>query len=176
MGGRLLALRWVLEGPDEMLASKPRCSGKTCSRKFPKYDTLAQQAKQIARASWPQCRRCPRPTTTRRSKPRCSPSWRTIGAAQELILREMAVRREPADMIFPPLRKTKDIQRSLPEGRLLLAFFNTSRGGLYGFLFSRDKYAAWQVAFADAGTQAIARWCCATWATSSKTISSVRPS
>ena len=63
-----------------------------------------------------------------------------------MILREIAVRREPAELVFPPLRKTKDLQQALPAGHALLAFFATSNDNLYGFLFSKDKYAMWNVA------------------------------
>jgi hypothetical protein len=54
------------------------------------------------------------------------------------------VRRDPADIVFPPLRNTKDIQQALPEGQVLLAFFATSRH-MYAFLYSREKYANWQI-------------------------------
>ena len=62
-----------------------------------------------------------------------------------MVLREIAVRREPVEMIFPPLRRTKDIQLALPEGHALLAFFATSNDNLYGFMFSKQKYAMWRV-------------------------------
>ena len=57
----------------------------------------------------------------------------------------MAVRRDPAEIAFPPLKTTAEIQKSLPPGHALLVFFATSRN-LYAFLLNHDKYAAWQVA------------------------------
>ena len=57
----------------------------------------------------------------------------------------MAVRREPAEIAFPPLKTTAEIQKSLPPGHALLVFFSTSEN-LYAFLLNRDKYASWQVA------------------------------
>ncbi len=68
-------------------------------------------------------------------------------------MREMAVRRDPAAIAFPPLRTTAEIQKSLPPGHALLVFFATSRN-LYAFLLNREKYATWQVA---ATPQAIAK-------------------
>jgi hypothetical protein len=67
-----------------------------------------------------------------------------LSMQQEAILREMAVRREPAGLVFPPLRSTQDIQKSLPPGHALLAFFVT-RGQLYGFLLNNEKYTYWPV-------------------------------
>ena len=77
----------------------------------------------------------------------------TIGRKQEMVLREMAVRRDPAAIAFPPLKTTAEIQKSLPPGHAMLIFFATSRN-LYAFLLSREKYATWQVASTP---QALAR-------------------
>ena len=67
-----------------------------------------------------------------------------VSLQQEAILREMAVRREPAGLVFPPLRTTADVQKSLREGEALLAFFSTQRH-LYGFLLNNKQYTYWQV-------------------------------
>ena len=56
----------------------------------------------------------------------------------------MAVRREPAGLMFPPLRKTADIMKSLPKGHALLIFVATT-DTTYGFLLGSDKYGQWQV-------------------------------
>jgi hypothetical protein len=67
-----------------------------------------------------------------------------LSAQQETVLREMAVRREPASLVFPPLRKTGEIQKSLPPGHALLVFFNTNRS-LYAFLLNNEKYTYWRL-------------------------------
>jgi hypothetical protein len=59
-------------------------------------------------------------------------------------LREMSVRREAADIVFPPVQKMKVVQKSLAPGQLLLAFFTTSRT-THGWLFSNDRYAIWKL-------------------------------
>ena len=71
----------------------------------------------------------------------------TLGRDQEKVLREMAVRRDPAVIAFPPLKTTAEIQKSLPPGQALLVFFATSRN-YYAFLLGREKYANWKVASA----------------------------
>ncbi len=70
------------------------------------------------------------------------------------MLREMAVRREPAGLVFPPLRKFEDIQKALPDGHAVLAFFNTSRG-LHAFLINNKQYTNWQVASGPALARSI---------------------
>ncbi len=68
-----------------------------------------------------------------------------VGRKQEIVLREIALRREPALIAFPPLRTTAEIQKSLLPGHALLVFFSTG-SNLHAFLLNRDKYADWQVA------------------------------
>ena len=63
----------------------------------------------------------------------------TVGRKQEIVLREIALRREPALIAFPPLRTTADIQKSLPPGHALLVFFATG-DNLHAFLLNREKY------------------------------------
>ena len=65
-------------------------------------------------------------------------------AAQEVILREIAVRREPANFCFPPMVKTKDVQAALPSGTVLLNIFATNRQ-IYATLLAKEKYATWNV-------------------------------
>src|SRR5690606_32128297 len=67
-----------------------------------------------------------------------------LSQGQERILREMAVRREPAEMIFPPMRSIEDVKASLADSEVLWAFFATRRS-MYAFLLSNDRFAVWQV-------------------------------
>ena len=73
-----------------------------------------------------------------------------VGRDQEIVLREMAVRRDPAVIAFPPLKTTAEIQKSLPPGHALLIFFATSRN-LHAFRLNHEKYATWQVALTPQG-------------------------
>ncbi len=63
-------------------------------------------------------------------------------------MREIAVRREPCNLIFPPFRTTKDIKAALPEGHAILSFFSTPRQA-YAILMTRDKYGYWKVPRGD---------------------------
>src|SRR6185436_8481251 len=64
--------------------------------------------------------------------------------AQETMLREMALRREPCELVFPPVRSVKDVQKSLPDGTALLAFYNTSQQ-THGFLMTNDMFGTWPI-------------------------------
>jgi hypothetical protein len=143
MGGRLLALRWILEGPTELLGERGLLERQDLLARYPKYAELARQAAKI-RAKLAEKPLADGAADARREQAGPWASLAEISQAQEVILREIGVRREPAEMVFPPLRTTKDIQQALPEGQVLLAFFATSRN-LYAFLYGRDKYATWRI-------------------------------
>src|SRR5262249_51971934 len=68
----------------------------------------------------------------------------TLATAQEAILHEMAVRREAAEIVFPPSRKFKEVQQSLAQDSLILAYFNTSHAG-YGWFLSSDRSKMWKI-------------------------------
>ncbi len=143
MGGRMLALRWILEGPEELLDNQQTLQRQDLLARFPQYDALSQRVKKL-HAELSQLPAAAEADADQKKQSALLEQLGVSGAAQELMLREIAVRREPADMVFPPLRRTKDIQRGLPPGRLLLVFYSTTRG-TYGFLFSKEKYASWPI-------------------------------
>ncbi len=142
-GGRLLALRWVLEGPKELLNEQSLLERQDLLAKYVRYQELAIEAKKIE-TELAQKPVVEETVDARREQARQLNQLGTISQAQEVVLREIAVRREPVEMVFPPLRKTKDVQLALPEGHALLAFFATN-DNLYGFMFSKQKYALWRV-------------------------------
>lgn len=110
---------------------------------YPAYQKLGQDAAKI-RAKLAARSAVEEAADARREQAAQLASLADVGEKQEVILREIAVRRDPSELVFPPLRKTKDIQQSLPDGQVLLAFFATSRN-IYAFLYSNEKYAVWHI-------------------------------
>ena len=117
--------------------------------RYPVYKDLLDQAAACG-GNWPPCRWSQNDAEKTKKQGQAMAELRRIGRKQELVLREMAVRRDPAAIAFPPLRTTAEIQKSLPPGHALLVFFATSRN-LYAFLLNHEKYATWQVAADAAG-------------------------
>jgi tetratricopeptide (TPR) repeat protein len=143
-GGRLLALRWVLEGPKELLNEQVLAQRQELLTKFSRYEQVAADVKKLS------AQLAARPVVEesapdRREQNQLLSELASLGAAQEVILREIAVSRQPAELVFPPLRKAKDLQQALPDGHAMLTFFETSGDNLHGFLFTRDKYTTWNV-------------------------------
>ncbi len=154
LGGRLESLRWVLEAPKELLPQAALLQRQDLMSHFPLYKNLLDQAEAMRQtlAAAPLVQADAEKT---KKQGQAMAQFLTIGRSQEIVLREMAVRRDPAVIAFPPLRTTAEIQKSLPPGHAMLIFFATSRN-LYAFRLTHDKYTTWQVASAAQG-QVLAR-------------------
>ena len=143
-GGRLESLRWIIEGPQEVLDPESRIHRQDILARHPAYVGLSKRAAQIR----DELRRLPpvaEPKSDNAARQRkLFAELEKLSAEREAILRRIAVGREPAGLVFPPLHKTDKIQAALPEGHALLVFFSTSRN-TYGFLFNKDRYSQWRL-------------------------------
>lgn len=142
-GGRLQSLRWILEAPEELLDQQALLHRQDLLAQNPAYAKLSQQAGEL-RAALEKVPLVPKDNDAFQQLQGQLEQLGALSMYQEAVLREMAVRRNPAALVFPPLRSTKEIQKSLPEGQVLLAFF-AAGSDLYAFLINRDQYGYWQV-------------------------------
>ncbi len=143
LGGRLQSLRWVLHGPETALDRQSILLRQDLLTRYPAYAELAKQSDAL-RAELRALPLSPEDTETMTQQRKLIEAMTACSLQQETILREMALRREPASLVFPPLKDVKEIQRSLPEGHAVLAFLTTSRG-LYAFLLNNTQYTWWRV-------------------------------
>ena len=142
-GGRLLALRWVLEAPHEWLGENALLQRQDILVKYPVYQDLSMQAAAVRRSIQKQLP-APAPGEEARSLASEFETLARTSAKQEVMLRRLAVRREPSEFAFPPLRSVPDIQQGLQQGQVVLAFFAAGRQ-MYAFSLSRTKYSQWIV-------------------------------
>ncbi len=147
-GGRLLSLRWILEGPTEELDKQSQLLRQDLLTRYPTYDRLSKQAGAL-RGRLDAMPLAPADGDALRAQGKELAALAALSVQREAILREMAVRREPASLVFPPLRSTGEIQKSLPDGQAMLALFAT-RSSLYGFLLNKKKYNYWRIDSPDA--------------------------
>jgi CHAT domain-containing protein len=143
MGGRLESLRWILETPDELLDQQSLLQRQDLLSHWPQYAKLSQQARAI-RAKLADMPFATDDPTLRKEQSRNLGELSSLSAQEEVILREIALRREPAAMIFPPQRSIAEIKRSLPKGHAILAFFMANQR-LYSLLMSNSDYSYWEV-------------------------------
>lgn len=148
LGGRLLNLRWLLEGPPEMLSQQARLQRQNLLMRYPAYDQLAGQVRRL-REPLLQSPLVPAAPEAARQQAAALKELASLSQSQEVILREIALRREPCDMVFPPRRTAKEVQQALGERQALLSFYFT-RGTLFAFLMTHDQYGYWPVGSAAA--------------------------
>ena len=144
LGGRVESLRRVLEGPQEMLSPLALLQRQELLTRFPEYDRLRQQAEELHKklAAMPLVSE---DADVLRQETEGLRQLAAVGRRQQTVLYEMSVRREPADLAFPPLRTTPDLQKSLAKGNALLIFFATGKG-MHAFLLNRERYCDWPLA------------------------------
>jgi tetratricopeptide (TPR) repeat protein len=143
MGGRLEALRWVLEAPERSLPRQAVLERQDLFARFPAYQKLSEQAQQL-RTQLDAIPLVSEDTAAQQKQRDLLTQLAALSAQQEAILREMAVRRELVDLVFPPVRPIKEVQAGLPPGQVLLDFFQ-AKGELYGFLLNKERYSVWRV-------------------------------
>jgi CHAT domain-containing protein len=141
LGGRLESLRWLLESPPDALPQQAQMQRQDLLTRYPAYDQLSRQARAV-RAKLAEMPLVVQDPTALREQGRKLGELATISNQQEAILREIAVRREPAATVFPPLFSVQEVQKSLPAKHAVLAFFVTS-GRWYGFLLNNERIAMW---------------------------------
>src|SRR5262245_55037091 len=126
-----------------MLDNTARLQRTELLTRYPKYAEAATKAKQL-RAEIAQTGLNSEARDAQRTVGQKLTDLTTLSSAQEAILHEIAVRREAAAIVFPPSRKVKDVQQSLAQDSLMLAYFNTSHAG-YGWFLSADRSKMWKI-------------------------------
>ncbi len=153
VGGRLQTLRWILEAPDGLLDQQSLLQRQSLLTEYPAFARLSQEGREVRQAlrALPLV---PADSQAAQQQKKGLDRLGQIAVEQEAILRQIAVRREPASMVFPPFRTTKQIRESLPEGHAVLTFFEAG-GDLYGFLVNREQLSNWRVRNASAMSRRI---------------------
>ncbi|HEV3025378.1 MAG TPA: CHAT domain-containing protein, partial [Pirellulales bacterium] len=144
-GGRLLNLRWVLEGPEELIGPDAVIQRQALLARFPAYEALSKQARQLRNELGEMPLVADDLAVAQRQKEKLA-ALALVGVNQEKMLRAIGLRREPCELVFPPLRTTRQVQELLPDRTAILAFFSTS-SAKYAFLLTNDrsKYRNWEV-------------------------------
>ncbi len=144
MGGRLLSMRWLMEQGVDM-DQEAALARRDILVEYPAYDQLSQQAKQLQTALAAKPLAPVDPVDIKAQQEQLA-QLAQVSARQEALLRQIAVRREYAPLIFPKQRTAKDILKAMPATQSLLVFYVSSRH-LYGFLLGNDraKYSTWTV-------------------------------
>lgn len=139
LGGRLLALRWVLEGPVEAATPEATLQKQELLVRFPRYAELSKRSAEL-RISLQALPIAPSAEAEIKQQQEQLAELGRVSAAQEAQLQLIALERVPSELAFPPLRDTKEIQQRLPEGTIVFYYFATSRH-VHAFAVAKDRYA-----------------------------------
>jgi tetratricopeptide (TPR) repeat protein len=144
MGGRLLALRWVLEAPEDALTPKALLQRQDLLAKYPRYGPVRKRAEMVSQ----QLQQMPvvgEDDEQSRQREGLYSQLAALSGAQEIMMREMALQGDAAQFCFPRIRDVKELQRVIPDGEMILVFFATSRGML-AFALGNKQYEYWPLA------------------------------
>ena len=144
LGGRLLALRWVLEAPKEVLSEEALLQRQDLLVKYPKFAELSQQAKAI-RDQLQVLPLVPTEQADQKQQAALFADLAKASAAQESLIQIMALERSASEFAFPPLRDTKELQKQIPEGTIVFYYLATSRN-VHAFAISNQRYGYFTVA------------------------------
>ncbi|MGA2799004.1 MAG: CHAT domain-containing protein, partial [Thermoguttaceae bacterium] len=143
MGGRLESLKWILEAPAEFLDQQSLLQRQDLLTRWPQYAQISGQARAI-RAKLADMPLAAEDQALRKEQSKALVELSSFSGQEEVMLREIALRREPAAMIFPPQRSMAEIKKSLPKGHAILAFFAANHR-LYGMLMGSSDYSNWEI-------------------------------
>ena len=136
LGGRLLALRAILESPVADLSQEAVLQRQRILASFPDYQTLADAGQKIREQliAGPILASSPAETKTLGA---LYDAWERNAIDRQRLLIQIAVRRLPSACEFPPFRTTAELQKSLGQGESLIEF-HSAAGNLYGFVLTAD--------------------------------------
>jgi hypothetical protein len=142
LGGRMLALRTILEAPQNELSRDAMLQRQQLLAAFPLYRQLLEANLPMVDA----LRGGPVIGTGAAETKKLDAqfdAWEKNTLQRQQLLMQLAPRRVPSAIEFPPLRTTAELQQSLDDGEALI-IFHSAAGNLYGFLVTRSGSHLWQ--------------------------------
>jgi CHAT domain-containing protein len=143
LGGRLLALRWVLEAPETALDAQVLLQRQNILTRYPQFADYAKQVRRLRAELTKDLLVADSPKAAHEQADKLA-QIAHLSQLQETVMRQIAVQRDAADMVFPPLRSTHEVQAALPPRTALLVFYNTSHE-TYAFLMAKARYSTWKL-------------------------------
>ena len=128
MGGRLMAFRWLLHAPDSALSSTAVKQRTNFLNRNPNYKASIERAAELSTL----LKEIPLDTEPKSEdaiqRNKLTKELAKISSTQETILASMALRREPAEMVFPPSYTEAQIRYTIRPDQMALVTLATSKG------------------------------------------------
>jgi tetratricopeptide (TPR) repeat protein len=138
LGGRLVAMRWILEGPDEALTPQMQDQRRNFLSRIPDYKQLSDRASEIRNELLTLPLKPDADSAEAKKQTELFVELAKVSKAQEAIILSFAVRRQSADMAFPPqnIDISKLYERIQPHQ---VAFVMLATGnGVHSFIVTSD--------------------------------------
>lgn len=142
IGGRLVALRGLLEASEERLVADQQLQRQALLQTFPEYAALSAEATRIQRNLADQ--KTLFSEETKGSDYDQFEQLAELSIAREMLLREMALRRAPTLLDFPPRRSAEETQKLMGEGEALLVFHQTG-AAMHALLLTAKGEHYWRL-------------------------------
>lgn len=143
LGGRLLAIRCLLESDPARLPPDAAVERRNLLLRVPEYEQLVEKATAITRDLAAQ------PLADDKDR---VPQKRYVALRQlaenaqqrETLIRRLALRRDATDLLLPPRVPTEQLQTKLKPGQAV-AMFHQSGGSLFAFVITQQAYHHWRL-------------------------------
>lgn len=148
-GGRMHALRLLMELPEEHLTVTQRQRRRDIQTEYPGYDVRSRKVRELQA----QIRTMSLPVTQKEEEQKLSRLLKelaTVSQQQESFLASIVLDKRLIDLVFPPLKTFKEIQEGLAQGEAMLVFF-AARNQMFCFLLNQERFATWVIRDRGAG-------------------------
>ena len=142
-GGRILSLRWNLEGGPAMLGRAGMQRQAELRDKYPRLAKLSRRSEQI-RLILRKENLVIDDVDKRKTQIRLLDELATNSASMENIIREISLRREPAPLVFPPQPSLKAIQAGMQKNQAVLMLVTTGKGW-HAWFIRKDMEEYWPI-------------------------------
>ena len=141
LGPRMLSLRILFEG--ENVNQQLLLQRQSLSLDFQRFSELSKQVDAVKKKLAPLPLMPKNDAETRQQKEALS-QLAALSQEQEAMLRPIALTRNKAPIIFPPVLTLEQIRKRLPEGTAMLVYFE-ALGRCYGFLVDKSSLNMWEL-------------------------------
>ena len=139
LGGRLLAFRWMLEAPDNMITAETREQKKVFNLAFPGYEALSNEARRI-QEELRKIDGLPELDTDEGKQQSALVQQLTKNSIlRDAIIMNASLKRNAAPMSFPPRLKFGELQKRLKPKQVAWIFF-LNGNQYYAFVLTKDTY------------------------------------
>jgi len=142
-GGRILSLRWLIDGEQAMLGKSGMQRQSELRTKYPAIAKLSRRAEQLRQ----ELRQEPLVTDDAdqlTSQRKLFDELSDVSNQLENIVAELALRREPAPLVFPPQPSLRAIQRGMKDDQAILMFVTTAKGW-HAWFIRKDMDEYWPI-------------------------------